>query len=383
MNAYARLRQLRLVAFVAALIFVLYGCADSNEGAGQARPAQPPPLVTLQTVSLEPVEVFGDFTGRVRGAREVEVRAQVGGILQQRLFTEGERIAAGTPMFQIERAPYEIALRRAEAELADARANLNQADREWQRVSGLHAQSVATERDRDRALSQLELTQARVALVQANVDQARLNLSYTQVLAPLDGATGLETRSEGNLIERGTLLATITQLDPIHVLFALPQNDRAARQAIELSSVAAATGVPLEVSLQLADGSTYAETGVVDFTSTTVDPQTGTVTARAVFANPGLAVRPGQFVRVRMLLETVEAGARIPASAVGQGPAGPTAFVVDDAMVTQRRQIGLGPVIDGQQIVIEGLSDGDRVVVNGHVALRGGETVRTASQGDR
>lgn len=383
MNAYARLRQLRLVASVAALIFVLYGCADSNEGAGQARPAPQPPLVTLQTVSLEPVEVFGDFTGRVRGAREVEVRAQVGGILQQRLFTEGERIAAGTPMFQIERAPYEIALRRAEAELADARANLNQADREWQRVSGLHAQSVASERERDRALSQLELTQARVALVQANVDQARLNLSYTQVLAPLDGATGLETRSEGNLIERGTLLATITQLDPIHVLFALPQNDRAARQAIELSSVAAATGVPLEVSLQLADGSTYAETGVVDFTSTTVDPQTGTVTARAVFANPGLAVRPGQFVRVRMLLETVEAAARIPSSAVGQGPAGPTAFVVDDAMVTQRRQIGLGPVIDGQQIVIEGLSDGDRVVVNGHVALRGGETVRTASQGDR
>lgn len=383
MNAHDYQRHLRLIASAAVLALMLNGCGESTEGGGQTRPVPPPPLVTLQTVSLEPVEVFGDFTGRVRGAREVEVRAQVGGILQQRLFTEGAGIAAGTPMFQIERAPYEIALRRAEAELADARANLNQADREWQRVSGLHAQSVATERDRDRALSQLELSQARVALVQANVDQARLNLSYTEVLAPLDGATGLETRSEGNLIERGTLLATITQLDPIHVLFALPQNDRAARQAIERSSVAAATEVPLEVALQLADGSLHGELGVVDFTSTTVDPQTGTVTARAVFANPGLAVRPGQFVRVRMLLETIDAAARIPASAVAQGPAGPTVFVVDADMVAERRQIGLGPVIDGQQVVTEGLAEGDRVVVNGHVALRGGEKVRTANQGER
>lgn len=341
----------------------------------------PPPAVTLSVVELDSVEIFGDFTGRTRGAREVEVRAQVGGILEQRLFMEGENVNAGAPLFQIERAPYEIALRRAEAELADGRANLNQAEREWRRTSALFSQNAISERERDRALSQFELAQARVAMAEAGVAEARLNLGYTAVRAPIAGASGLNALSEGNLIERGTLLTTVTELDPIHVVFALPQNDRAARQAIDRAKAAARADTPLDATMLLPDGGVFAETGVIDFIGSTVDPGTGTVNARAVFPNPDGRLRPGQFVRVRLLLEVIENAARIPAEAVAQGPEGPSVFVVNGESVAHRRTVELGPVIDGQQVVTSGLAAGDRLVVNGQVALRGGETVRVSDTG--
>lgn len=368
-----------LAMFGTITLFAVSACSEPTNGA--AGRSMPPPSVTLSAVELDAVEVFGDFTGRIHGAREVEVRAQVGGILEQRLFIEGENVNAGTPLFQIERVPYEIALRRAEAELADGRANLNQAEREWRRASTLFSRNAISERERDRALSQFELAQARVAMAEAGVDEARLNLGYTAVQAPIAGASGLETLSEGNLIERGTLLTTVTQLDPIHVIFALPQNDRAARQAIDRAKAAARANTPLDATMLLPDGGVFVQTGVVDFIGSTVDPRTGTVNARAVFANPDEHLRPGQFVRVRLLLEVIEKAARIPAEAVVQGPEGPSVFVVDSEAVAHRRTVELGPVIDGRQVVTGGLAAGNRLVVNGQVALRGGETVQVSDNG--
>ncbi len=384
MNYKKMAPALRFLALTFLLSALLAGCGAPASSSGAAGGGErPPPGVSLHTVALAPVEIHADFTGRVRGARELEVRAQVGGILEARLFVEGQAIEAGTPMFRIERAPYEIALRRAEADLADARANLSQSQREWRRISGLFEQNATSERERDRALSQYELAQAGFAQREAGVAQAQLNLAYTDVNAPLTGITGLETLPEGSLVERGTLLATLTQRDPVHVLFSLPQNDAIAQRILSRVSADSGEGEPFEATMLLADGSTYPLAGAVDFTSPSVDPRTGTTSARAVFPNPEAQVRPGQFVRVRVLGDRLAEAARIPAVAVVQGSDGPAVYVVDEESVARLRAVTLGPVVAGEQIVIDGLVDGDRVVVNGQVALRDGAavTVRNGQQG--
>ncbi len=362
-----------LAAGCVAAALLLSGCSDQPAAANPAGGgAPPPPPVTVAAVELGLVQVFGEFAGRVRGAREVEVRAQVGGILEERLYVEGRRVAAGEPLFRIERAPYEIALRRAEAERADARANLNQAERELRRVTDLFKQKAASERDRDRAQSALELAQAQLAIREAGVAQARLNLDYTAVRAPVAGSTSLESVPEGSLVERGALLAVVTQVDPVHVLFALPHNDATAQQVMREATHGAGG---LEATVVLADGRRLQQTGRVDFADATIDARTGTVTARAVFANPDAALAPGQFVRVRVPVQSLEQAARVPPEAVVQGPAGPALFVLGEGDVAQLRSVALGPVADGAQVVAAGLGHGERIIVNGHVMVRDGMRV--------
>lgn len=369
---------LRGVSLLALMGFALSGCGDpgaEQAGGGQA----PPPAVTVQAVEPETIDVYGEYPGRVRGSRQVEVRAQVSGILEERLYVEGQVVRQGDPLFRIEREPYEIAVKRAEAERADARANLNQADREWQRISALFEQNAVSQRERDRALSERELAQARVALAEAGVAQARLELGYTQVRAPIGGSTGLESLPEGSLIERGTLLTVITQQDPIHVHFALPQHDAAVQQvARQAMGEGEAEGIP--AVLLLSDGQAYRHGGVVNFTDSTVDPRTGNVTARAVFPNPDREVVAGQFVRVRLRIQHLENVFAVDPQAVGQGPSGPTVFVVDADGVARVRAVELGPLVQGRQVVLDGLASGERVVVSGHVALADGVPVQARAR---
>lgn len=323
--------------------------------------------VTTQIAQPETVTVTGEFAGRVRGSREVEVRARVSGILERRLYNEGAVVEEGAELFQIEPAIYEIALQQAQAELTNAIADRNQAAREWQRVAALFERNAISARERDRDRSALELAEARVKSAEAHVAEAQLNLDYTIVRAPISGATGMETLSEGSLIERGELLTTLTQLDPVQVRFALPETDAALRRSPE--------SLAHEVRLVLPDGSVYDREGVVDFTDSTVDASTGTVSTRAVFENPDSALTPGQFVRIRVPLEVLQDVFPIDPSAVSQGGQGPRVFLVHDGSTVEARQVTLGPLVDGRQIVVDGLSTGDVIVVDGHVALRDGMPV--------
>lgn len=358
-------------ALVLLAVLALSACGQEEMQSGGGAP--PPPSVTVMEVSPETVQESGEYAGRVRGSRQVEVRAQVGGILEERLYEEGQEVEQGDPMFRIEQEPFEIAVQRAEAERADARANLNQAEREWRRVSGLYEQNAVSERERDQALSQLELAQAHFALAEAGVAQAKLELSYTLVRAPISGVTGLETLSEGSLIDRGTLLTSVTQQDPVYVYFALPQTDAAA-QRLARSAMANSDdeGARFPAELLLPDGTVYEQEGAVDFTDSTIDPRTGNVSARAVFPNPERGVIPGQFVRVRVGIQQLEDVFAVDQQAVGQGPEGPQVFVVDGEDTAHARPVQLGPVVDGKQVVREGLETGDRLVVNGQVALQDG-----------
>lgn len=353
------------IILISLAVFLTACQSDQGQGRGQ-RPPTPVTVSSVQTTDAEQIRVYA---GRVYGAREVEVRARVQGILQQRLFREGEEIKQGDILFQIDPKPFQVALEAAQAKHRTATATLNQAEREWLRTARLYEQNAVSQREYDGSRSTFELSQANQALAQAQVAQAQLDLGYTRVEAPVSGVTSLEATSEGNLVERGTLLTSLVQLNPIHVRFSLPEADAALRRtAVDTR----ASNSP--ISLLTADGSAYPLVGEIDFTASTIDQMTGTVAARAVFPNPDKLLVPGQFVRVQVLLQSFQDTILIPETAVVQGSQGSSVFVISDNSA-QFRPVILGPVTAEGQVVLDGLTVGDLVVINGQVSLYPGAAV--------
>lgn len=357
--------------------------SEQGSGGGQGGPGGGGPSpVTVITAEAGSVDVEQQYAGRVRGSREVEVRNRVEGVLEERLYREGQIVEQGDAMFRIDSEPFEVAVRAAEAELATVQADLAQARREWERTSRLYERNAVSERERDQARSALELARAQVAVAEARVEQAQLDLDYTEVKAPASGVTSLEARPEGSLLERGALLSTIVQQDPVHVRFALPESDaaiqRTAREAMRDSGDG---DHEREARVILPDGREYERAGVIDFTASTIDSSTGTVLARAVFDNPDDVLIPGQFVRVRVLLRTLDDVIVVPEKAVGSGPEGPQVYRVGEDSTARSEPVELGPVTPEGQVILDGLEAGDRVVVNGMVGLQDGAEVEV-SQAD-
>ena len=361
-------------------LLMLTGCSG-QDGEGQQAGAggMPPAAVVVQQATLADVTVRQDYAGRARGAREVEVRARISGILEQRLYEEGQMVREGDALFRIDRKPAAAALQRARAQRQVAEADVQQAEREWNRISSLFERNAVSERDRDSAQSALELARANLAVANAGVAQAELDLGYTDVTAPISGVTSLEDFPEGSLIDTGTLLTTIVQLDPVHVRFALPENDANIRRAAREGMVRTDQEQNVSARLVLADGSEYDLDGRIDFTASTLDPRTGTVSARAVFPNPEQVIVPGQFVRVRVELQSFDDVITVPERAVTQGQNGPVVYVVDDDSKARVREVELGPVSDGRQILLSGLDEGDRYIVSGLVTLRDGAAVNVTN----
>ena len=369
----------RHAVLVAALALVLTGCEGDSAPQGGAEWAAP---VTVITARKGSAQVEQTYAGRVRGAREVEVRTRVQGILEKRLHEEGGRVERGEPLFRIDPEPFTVALQAARAEEQSAAADLSQAEREWRRISRLYEQDAVSQRERDNARSALEQAEARMALAKSRTAQAQLELRYTRVEAPLSGVTSLEALSEGSLVERGTLLTTIVQHDPVQVRFSIPEEDaalqRSARSAV---SGRGNSDHRREASLVLPGGALYERSGEIDFTAATVDPATGTVSVRAVFPNPDNRLIPGQFVRVRMLLQSLDDVVVVPPAVVVQGPEGQSLYVVDEDNRAELRRVTLGPLTSEGQVVLEGVGAGERVVTNGQVGLRPGMAVHPREAG--
>ena len=359
----------RRALLVTALALLIAGCSAESESETEAESEPSPVEVPVREVALEPVSLTRTYTGRTAGAREVNIRARVDGVLAERRYTEGSVVEPGMELFRIDPAPYEVQVQRAEANLARAEAEQRQAEREWERVAELYEDDAASARERDEAQSELELAEAGVALAEAELEEMRIDLEYTSVDSPLHGVAGMEESPEGTLVDAGDLLTRVTQLDPIHVQFSISETHM-NRFGAQIRS-----GTGVSVDLALRDGSSYDETGRIDFTEASVDETTGTVRARAVFDNPGEELLPGQFVRLSLSGLHAGWGYRIPQTAVLDDPDGDQVFIVDDEDRISLRAIEIGLQDGDDFIVAEGLEDGERIVVDGVGGLSDGDRI--------
>lgn len=355
----------------------LPGC---NQAGGTAGPP-PPPEVEVVTVEPRDIPVSMEYMGRVAGVREVEVRPRVSGILMSWNYDEGARVRAGESLFTIDPAPFAAALARAEADLARAEASYAQARRDVARLRPLWEGKAVSQKGYDDALSAEDVGAANLKAAEAAVTEARLNLSYTRVEAPISGITSRALQSEGSLVEaQRTLLTTISQLDPIHVIFSFNEAEHLKfSRAVAEGRLKLPRDGQFEVALELADGSLYARSGRVDFTDVRVNPDTGTIEARAVVPNPDHWLRPGQFARVK-LSGAVRLGAiAVPQRAVLEGPKGKIVLIVNDAGIAEPRPVEVGDWSGQEWVVTGGLDPGDNVIVDGVVKARPGSAVTVAN----
>jgi membrane fusion protein (multidrug efflux system) len=349
-----------------------------RDAAAPAASPSSPAQVPVHTVTVEPrkVPIRFDLVGQVEGSRQVEVRARVSGILQKQLYSEGDAVKEGTPLFEIDRAPYEIALAQARALLAQATAQVGQARREESRLQPLVQDRAVSRKEYDDAASTRQLAEASIQQASASIRQAELNLSYTRVAAPLAGISGRAEHSIGTLIttdSNGSLLTTINQVTPVWVRFSLAEADLANLPRGHLDR-----STPVTLSLLLPDGSLYPLKGRLNFAATAIDTRLGTQQLRAEFDNPRQQLLPGQFVTVRLTAGERENVFLVPQTAVVQTEKGNLVFVVDAQGKAQARPVKTGDWVGKDWTILSGLNAGDKVVIDNLLKVQPGAAVTEA-----
>ena len=373
---------MRLYPIVAASVSVLLAaCGPSSGNQGGPGGGMPPAAVSTMTVQPRAVLAPFEYTGQTAGSREVEVRARVRGILVARNFTEGGTVKQGQSLYTIDRAPFEAALAKAQAELAGAAARLEQAKRNAARLRPLYAEKAVSQKDYDDAVSAEAIGEAELEAAQARLREARLDLQYTRVEAPVSGIAGRSLPSEGTLVSGPEVLLTrITQVDPIWVNFGIPDADRLKmRSEAEAGRLLLPKDDRFEVRLQLADGQVYSRTGWLTFADVRISGQTGTSDARAVLPNPDGKLRPGQFVRVTLTGATRPDAVLVPQRAVLEGPQGKFVYVVDEKSAAQPRPVEVGEWAGSDWIITGGLKPGERVIIDGVMRIGPGAPVKASS----
>lgn len=353
-------------------------CSCSNE----APPAPPPPEVRVVTAKAQSIENIAEVPGRVQAVRTSQVRARVDGIVERRLYEEGTDVKAGQTLFVIDPRQYRANVSAVAATLTRARATAANARQDVERYKGLVKEQAISQQEFDAAMARLRTAEADVEQTQAQLESAKLNLSYTTVTAPIAGRAGRAQVTEGALVSASsaTLLTTIEQLEPIYVNFS---QSSASLLAIRREMAAGTLEVPelgkVTVDLLLEDGSAYPHSGHLNFLDLSIDQATGTAGVRAVFPNPERILLPGQFVRARIEVGIRPHGFWIPQRAVQLSPAGASVMTIAAGDVVEPRPVKLGDQRGDQWIVLEGLADGDRVVVDGLQKIQPGAHVRVVS----
>jgi membrane fusion protein (multidrug efflux system) len=363
-------------------VLLMAGCQGEQKQQPASPASAPAPQVTAVTIQPQPIMLTTELPGRTSAYRVAEIRPQVNGLIQQRLFTEGADVKAGDVLYQIDPATFEAALGNAEAALGRSEANLPAIRSRVARYEELLADKAVSQQDFDDAAAELKKAEADVQFWKASVETARINLAYTRITAPISGRIGRSTITEGAIVTayQQVALATIQQLDPIYV--DVPQSTTALlrlKQRLKEGRLNQSGSGQNQVDLILEDGSTYPHEGSLQFRDVSVDQTTGSVILRVVFPNPDGFLLPGMFVRAVMKEGINQQAVLIPQQAISRDPKGnPVALIVDAEERVQQRALVIDRAIGDQWLVASGLAPGDRVIVEGIQKVRPGVTVSAA-----
>ncbi|HET8942575.1 MAG TPA: efflux RND transporter periplasmic adaptor subunit [Rudaea sp.] len=336
---------------------------------GPQQPQQmPPPHVGVIKAQGQAVPLNRDLVGRLSASRSADVRARVAGVLLKRVYTEGADVEKGQLLFQIDPAPLQAALNAQLANLAAAQATYTNNRIAAKRVQDIAAKGLISKADLDNALAAQRTSAAAVKQAQANVASARINLGYANVTAPIAGRAGQQQVTEGALVGQGdaTLLTTVEQIDPIYVNFsqAVGELEQLRRDQASGHVKLDSTG-EAKIDIILADGSTYKNSGTLDFSAAAVDAATGAVTLRGSVPNPDHVLLPGMYVNVRLSLGQLNHAWLVPQPAVLRDVTGPYVYVIGGDGKVVQKHVTADSLRGGDWIVTAGLTDGDQIVVSG------------------
>lgn len=374
-------RRAAVLAPVIVASLILASCGKSPQGGNGGMFGGGPAPVSVVAVQEETLPVTLEYAAQTLGSREVEVRARVTGILLKRNYVEGAKVKAGQSLFTIDPAPFEAAVARAEADVAAAEARYEQTEREAARLAPLLQPKAISQKEYDDAVSAKAIAHADRLAARARLREAKLNQEWTRVESPLSGVSSRALKSEGSLISGpDVLLTTVTQTDPIQVIFGVPDNERLKlRQDADAGRLQWPKDGHFKVTVKLADGSEYTKSGVTDFSDVRVSRDTGTSESRAELPNPDGLLQPGQFVRVKLSGATRSGVFRVPQRAVLEGPQGKFVFIVGKENKAEVRPVEAGEWTGGDVVISKGLAAGDQVIVDGFLKLGPGAPVQVGA----
>ncbi|HEZ6687082.1 TPA: multidrug efflux RND transporter periplasmic adaptor subunit MtrC [Neisseria meningitidis] len=367
--AFYASKAMRAAALAASVALALSSCGKADEAAQGGQPAgreAPAPVVGVVTVHPQTVALTVELPGRLESLRTADVRAQVGGIIQKRLFQEGSYVRAGQPLYQIDSSTYEASLESARAQLASAQATLAKANADLARYKPLVSADAISKQEYDAAVTAKRSAEAGVKAAQAAIKSAGINLNRSRITAPISGFIGQSKVSEGTLLNAGdaTVLATIRQTNPMYVNVTQSASEvMKLRRQIAEGKLLAADGA-IAVGIKFDDGTVYPEKGRLLFADPTVNESTGQITLRAAVPNDQNILMPGLYVRVLMDQVAVDNAFIVPQQAVTRG-AKDTVMIVNAQGGMEPREVTVAQQQGTNWIVTSGLKDGDKVVVEG------------------
>ena len=337
------------------------------------------PVVTVERVKQEDVAIYGEYVGRVRAQQFVEIRARVEGYLERMLFEEGTHIDKNQLLFVINQDRYKARVDKAKAQLNKDKAQANKAERDLERIRPLYEQNATSQLDLDNAIAAYETAKASVSMSEADLYQAELELGYTTVNSPISGYISESQVDLGTLVGPSSKshLATIIKMDTVLIDFSMTALDylKSKERNVELGQKDTTRSWQPHVTITLADNTIYPYKGLVDFAAPQVDELTGTFSVRAEMTNPDRTLLPGQFTKVKLLLDVRENANVVPLKSVDIEKGGAYIYVLRTDATVERRFIEIGPEINNNVVVERGLSAGEFIVTEGHHKLNPGDRV--------
>ena len=357
----------RLSLFLLSGLVLTSACSSEK-----AKPTPPPPGVTTTPVVQKDVPIYQEWVGNMTGNIDADIRPKVEGFLLNRLYTEGSFVKKGEPLFQLDRRQSQASVEQAQGQLERAQAALAQAQIDVNRYTPLVAQKAISQAELDKANSMKRASEAEVAGAQAVLDNAKLNQGWTTVASPISGIAGIAKVGIGDLMTPNTVMATVSDVDPIYIDFSITEQDY-LRFVRDKNNASRDAGRNLE--LILSDGTVFPHRGHALLVNRAVDERTGTIQVRAEFPNPGNVLRPGQYGRVRAVTEQRKNALVVPQRAIAELQGIYQVGVVGADNTVTIRVVKLGPQFADMWVVDSGLEPGDKVIVDGLQRLRDGMTV--------